>query len=62
MQYTTLPALLEGSENWTIKLHKRSKNNNSSKDEIYEKNRRVHLNRLLTNTELAATYKQNPPL
>ena len=45
--YNTLafPALLYGSEDWTIK-NKRLKKNNSSRDETYEKNSRTHLDRL----------------
>ena len=41
----TLPALLYGNENWTIKS-KRRKKNNSSRDKIYEKDSRIHLYRL----------------
>ena len=37
-----LPVLLYGSETWTIKARRRQKNN-SSRDEIYEKNSRMHL-------------------
>ena len=39
-----LPAVLNGSENWTITA--RDKKKNSSRDEIYEKNSRTHLDRL----------------
>jgi len=41
----TLPALLYGRENWTIKS-KRRKKNNSRRWEIYEKDSRIYLNRL----------------
>ena len=37
-----LTALLYGSANWT----KRPRNNNSSRDDIYEKNSRTHLDRI----------------
>ena len=39
-----LPVLLYGSETWTIKANRRQKNN-SSRDEIYENNSRIHLDR-----------------
>jgi DNA modification methylase len=38
-----LPTLLYSSANWTIKAE--MQNNNSSRDEIYEKNSRIHLDR-----------------
>jgi len=38
------PAVLNGSENLTITA--RDKKNSSSRDEIYEKNSRTHLDRL----------------
>jgi hypothetical protein len=41
---TALPTLLYGSENWTIKARDASKSY-SSRDEIYEKNNGIHLDR-----------------
>jgi hypothetical protein len=44
--YSTLAltGLLYGSQNWVIQA--RDKKNNSGRDKIYEKNSRVHLDRL----------------
>ena len=46
--YNTLafPAVLHGSENWTIKARDRRQKNNGSRDEMYEKNSRIRLARL----------------
>jgi len=38
-----LPTVLNGSENWTITTRDKK---NSSRDEIYEENSRMHLDRL----------------
>jgi hypothetical protein len=53
-----LPTLLYGSENWTTKA--RCKNNNSSRDEICEKNSRMHSDRSENKYKDYKVIKYNP--
>jgi len=44
--------VLRGSENWTINARD-CKKNNSSRDETYEKNSRIHLDRIYIKKKVA---------